>query len=428
MIKIKVQSRIPVFVSVLLFTIAVVVIGFIIKYVLFDYSLSYSTRNNAWELIFLLLFFVPIFFNSSTSKDEYVSDLLISNNTLEIIYKVKNKVVEKERIALDNIKGFKISAVLNNMQSGRTKVLNAQITTKIRLNNDEVIMFDNTGDTKLIGCPYQYILDILKVSSKIPNFSLKLTGNSEFDLAYVNYFKLFGKKLPFIHCIKYQLKAIPKPIRITLCISLILFLFGLSMLGYMFLPAMPLTKEEKQYYQLYNEAIELKKSKNYVSAIQKLNAAQNIIETSSDSYLQKAYCYEYLKQYDSCLAEAKEGLKYVDKKPIYYKAKNYKFSDNDKFLLNSVLGDCGLRSNNYNESLQAFSYVINNSQYMYTDAYFKRGKAYYYLGQYNLALADFIKHKSIIEECLKNSCSVYKAKNLNNINKWINASTTNINK
>ena len=90
MIKIKVQSRIPVFVSVLLFTIAVVVIGFIIKYVLFDYSLSYSTRNNAWELIFLLLFFVPIFFNSSTSKDEYVSDLLISNNTLEIIYKVKN--------------------------------------------------------------------------------------------------------------------------------------------------------------------------------------------------------------------------------------------------------------------------------------------------------------------------------------------------
>ncbi len=427
MTKIKVQSRIPAPVFILLGIIFIVIIGFIIKYVLFDYSLSYSARNNSYELIFLLLFFLPILFKSSASKHEYVSELLISNNTLEIIYKVKNKVSRKEEIALDNIKGFKIFAVLNNIQSGRTKVLNAQITTKIRLTNDKVIMFDNTNDTKLIGCPYQYILDILKVSSQIPNFSLKLTGNSEFDLANVNYFKLFGKKLPFIHCIKYQLKATPKSIRITLCISLILFLSYLCFLVYIYLP-MPLTKEEKQYYQLYNEAMELKKSKNYVSAIQKLNAAQSIIRTSSDSYLQKAYCYEYLKQYNFCMEESKEGLKYADKPTIYYKAKNYKFKANNKIALHTVLGDCGLKSKNYIDSIEAFSYVINNGNYTYTDAFFKRGRAYYYTGQYQLALSDFTKHKDIIENCLQNNYKFYNKQDLKKIDRWINVTKSNLDK
>ena len=172
--------------------------------------------------------------------------------------------------------------------------------------------------------------------------------------------------------------------------------------------------------------MDLKRNKNYSLAIQKLNEAQSIINTSSDSYLQKAYCYKYLKQYNSCIAEAKEGLKYADKKSIYYKAKNFKFSGDDKIALNTVLGDCGLKSKNYNDSIYSFTYVINNVKYIYTDAYFKRGRAYYYLGQYNLSLSDFIMHKSIIEQCLQSDCSRYKSENLNNINKWIAASQRNM--
>lgn len=424
MARIKVQSQISTPVFILYCIISIVIIGIVVKFIFFDSTLSYHTKSNGYELIFLLLFFVPLLFRS-TGKQEYVSELVITNNELDIIYKRKNTLVNTKRIPIDSIESFNVSVDLNNVRYSRTTILSTRIITEIQLKNKDTITFDNTYETKFFGCPYQYILDIIKASALLPNFSLNLTGNSEFDKENIQYFRRFGKTFPFMLAAKYRFKLMPKSAKTVVVFFAIIYLFIFCMFLYINVPS-PLSKQEKQYFKIYSAAMDLKRNKNYSLAIQKLNEAQSIINTSSDSYLQKAYCYKYLKQYNSCIAEAKEGLKYADKKSIYYKAKNFKFSGDDKIALNTVLGDCGLKSKNYNDSIYAFTYVINNVKYIYTDAYFKRGRAYYYLGQYNLALSDFIMHKSIIEQCLQSDCSRYKAKNLNNINKWIAASQRNM--
>lgn len=421
--KIKVQSRISPFIFILGFIVILAIVIFVAKFIIFDHTLSYRTKSNGWELIFTLIFFVPFLFGSLTNNQEYTSHILMSDDSLYLVYKIKNKITKTKIIALNEIEKFEIEADLNTVYYSRSSYLKAKITTKISLLNNEIITFkNNENEIEFFRCPYQYVLDILKVSSKLPNFSLKLSGNQEFAKENINYFRRFGKKLPFCLAFKYQLKLMPKIAKITLFIGSIIMITSIGMLIYINAPALPLSKAEKQYYKIYEEALKDYKNKNYTDAIQKYEEAQRIINTSSDSYLQKAYCYKKLNKCTFAIKEAQEGLKYSNKKPIYYKAKNYKFISNDTISLYSVIGECSLKIKDYQKAIQAYTYLANNVKYKYTDLYFKRGRAYYNLRQFDLAKNDFIKHKEIIMNCMQNEyCSRYKEKHLKNIELWINA-------
>lgn len=421
--KIKVQSRISPFAFVLGFIIILAIVIFVAKFIIFDHTLSYRTKSNGWELIFTLIFFVPFLFSSLTNNQEYTSHILMSDDSLYLVYKIKNKITKTKIIALNEIEKFEIEADLNTVYYSRSSYLKAKITTKISLLNNEIITFkNNENEIEFFRCPYQYVLDILKVSSKLPNFSLKLSGNQEFAKENINYFRRFGKKLPFCLAFKYQLKLMPKIAKITLFIGSIIMITSIGMLIYINAPALPLSKAEKQYYKIYEEALKDYKNKNYTDAIQKYEEAQRIINTSSDSYLQKAYCYKKLNKCTYSIKEAKEGLKYTDKQPIYYKANNLKFQRNDKIALYDLIGECSLEIKNYKDAVEAYTYIIKNSKYRFTDAYFNRGQAYYYLRQFNLAKSDFLKHKEIIKGCIEEEyCSRYEAKHLKNINLWLDA-------
>lgn len=421
--KIKVQSRISPFIFILGFIIILAIVIFVAKFIIFDNSLSYRTKSNGWELIFALIFFVPFLFGSLTNNQEYTSHILMSDDSLYLIYKIKNKITKTKIIALNEIEKFEIEADLNTVYYSRSSYLKAKITTKISLLNNEIITFkNNENEIEFFRCPYQYVLDILKVSSKLPNFSLKLSGNQEFAKENINYFRRFGKKLPFWFAIKYQFNSLPKSSKIIFFICTLFLIIPICMILYLNAPSLPLTKAEKEYYQIYINALEDYKNKDYTKAIQKYDAAQRIINTSSDSYLQKAYCYKKINKCTYSIKEAKEGLKYTNKQPIYYKANNYKFQRNDKIALYDLIGECSLKIKNYKEAIEAYTYIIDNSKYRYTDAYFNRGQAYYYLRQFNLAKSDFLKHKEIIMNCMQNEyCSRYKEKHLKNIELWINA-------
>lgn len=421
--KIKVQSRISPFIFILGFIVILAIVIFVAKFIIFDNSLSYRTKSNGWELIFALIFFVPFLFGSLTNNQEYTSHILISDDSLYLVYKIKNKITKTKIIALNEIEKFEIEADLNTVYYSRSSYLKAKITTKISLLNNEIITFkNNENEIEFFRCPYQYVLDILNISSMLPNFSLQLKGNDRLAIENINYYKRFGKKLPFWFAIKYQFNSLPKSSKIIFFICTLFLIIPICMILYLNAPSLPLTKAEKEYYQIYINALEDYKNKDYTKAIQKYDAAQRIINTSSDSYLQKAYCYKKINKCTYSIKEAKEGLKYTNKQPIYYKANNYKFQRNDKIALYDLIGECSLKIKNYKEAIEAYTYIIDNSKYRYTDAYFNRGQAYYYLRQFNLAKSDFLKHKEIIKGCIEEEyCSRYEAKHLKNINLWLDA-------
>ena len=102
--KIKVQSRISPFAFVLGFIIILAIVIFVAKFIIFDHTLSYRTKSNGWELIFTLIFFVPFLFSSLTNNQEYTSHILMSDDSLYLVYKIKNKITKTKIIALNDRK------------------------------------------------------------------------------------------------------------------------------------------------------------------------------------------------------------------------------------------------------------------------------------------------------------------------------------
>ena len=78
-----------------------------------------------------------------------------------------------------------------------------------------------------------------------------------------------------------------------------------------------------------------------------------------------------------------------------------------------------------------YDYVITHIKYKYTNAYFQRGYAKYYLSDFNSALQDFYKHKEIILQYIqdqeeetpefRHTNPTYDKNDLINIEKWISA-------
>lgn len=425
--KIKVESKISLFVLIPILIAISIALIFLYKLTFLDSTTaSYRTKSNYWEIVGAFVIFIPLLFNSAASKIEYVSDILLFQDYLELIYKVRNKITKKEKIFFSDISSFEVKAKLDNETIGRSTYVKSDIETIIKLRNREDIYFSTIGSNSLTSfCSYKYVLDILKAAQMIPNFSLKLRGNCEYAIENINYFKRFGKKLPFWVGFKYQLKKMPKASKIILGISFAAFLVPIFMLIYINLPSPKLSDLEQKYMEKYNHGTYLmSKTDNYKDAILKFDEAQEIINTSPDSHYNKAHCYEKLNQCDDAIKEAQEGLKYANNKPIHYKYNNYRFIKNNyDIYLNSVIGRCSFKNKNYEMAIKAYTDIINSkNNYKYTDAYFKRGMSYYYLGDFDLAKADLTKHKEIIYECKKNEyCDIYNNLHLQNVNLWLKA-------
>ena len=203
-------------------------------------------------------------------------------------------------------------------------------------------------------------------------------------------------------------------------------------MGYLSMPAGKLTKEEQEYMKHYNQAYELRTKKNqYQEAINELNKAEDYFSNTAETYLDKAYCYNKLKEYDKAITVAKEGLKYIDSKSIYRKYHNFKFVGKKDIELYSLLGRLYKKTKNYEEMKLCYDYVITHIKYKYTNAYFQRGYAQYYLSDFNSALQDFYKHKEIILQYIQDQAEetpefrhtnpTYDKNDLINIEKWITA-------
>mgnify|MGYP002707108296 FL=1 len=171
------------------------------------------------------------------------------------------------------------------------------------------------------------------------------------------------------------------------------------------------------------------KERNYTKALIELEKAEKFSSTTPETYLEKAYNYKKLKQYNEGKIAAKEGLKYLNSKSIYNKYHNFRAFGKKDVALYTVLGELCEETKDYKGMKDSYDYVIKHTHYKYTDAYFNRGRAEYYLLEFDLAYEDMLKHKEIIQNYLTDQQETkYKAlypfydnNKLENVELWLKA-------
>ena len=205
-----------------------------------------------------------------------------------------------------------------------------------------------------------------------------------------------------------------------------IFILAVGFVFYMQIPAHT-NDVEKEYASYVETGYGYFQNGYYYDALKEYDKALNINSEDHVLYYYRALAYEYSKQYDKAIVEANKGIEYINSKSTFNDARNVKLVKNDIGIY-TTLTDCYMETKRYDEALNAINYVIDHVKYKYTDAYFKRGMCKFYLGDKAGALADFFKHREIINMYLEDQAnSKYKAayptytnKNLENINLWIN--------
>lgn len=216
--------------------------------------------------------------------------------------------------------------------------------------------------------------------------------------------------------------------KIFVGIILLFSVIGIGFLTYIQKPSPKLDTQTAEYVKILDDGIKSFQNNNCTDALLKYKKAETLISNDSELYLNEAYCYKEQKDYNKALdaINKAEDLYNNKVKSTYAKAKNYRFFDN-KSAIYQEKGRINYQLNNYSDAVYDFTQEINSTTYKYTKAYLWRGCAKFYNNDKNGALADFIKHKEIINMYLKDQAtSEYKAKypeytvnDLTEIEQWI---------
>lgn len=420
-IKIKVQNQVSPVILILVFGIILAILAGLI-YVMLHSSSSRSGRGIG-ELIALLVIFIPLLIQNASNKEEYVSDLILSNKDLTLIYKQKRKVIGKEVIPLKDIKSFRAVLNANISEAGtRTKIIFADTHVTIKTVNG-VISFEENSNAKFAFCSYAFMLNLMKIAYYIPHFTYEVKGNAESVKEDIQYFAIHGRKMPFMQRFKSDWKKMKSGGKFATCIVIFFVFLSLCGLGYLVYSEIPpiLNENEKQFMFYFNNGYNARQNEDYNTALDMFNKAGEYYDKDPELFYSKAYCYEKLGYYDLAITTAKEGLNYINSKSIYKKAHKYHFNLHFDLYLYSVIGDSNYKSGNYTDAKEAYSYIIANGRNAWH--YFQRGKCEYYLGEYNEAISDFLSFKAEIEETMNKGYHWYDEEDLQKVQKWIDKTT-----
>lgn len=405
-------------------------VGGIIYFLLFsNANISSKAQGDLYQIVGILVFIViPVVCISIFDDEKYVSEILIYDESIVLVYKIKGKEVERKEISKNNIKNFKITTSANIVRLRKGSYTEVRNTINIKT-KDEEIVFSATAENLLFGCPYQLILDLIKYSNNIPNFNYKTRGTDIYAKKDIEYYCQHGKRIPFIEQFKFSFNQTPEIGKMLTCILLAIVVVYFGFMAYFLMPVGKLSDTETKYISHYKNALSLTRENNYTKALYELSEAEKYCPNDPEIYLEKAYNYKKLKQYDKGILAIKEGLKYVNSKSISDKYYKIRFPNKKDIAMYTVLGEMYEKTKDYKNMKDSYDYVVSHVKYTYTDAYFKRGIAEYYLSEFNLALEDFLKHKEIIQKYIKDQeetkykayYPTYDSRDLDNIELWIQA-------
>lgn len=189
-----------------------------------------------------------------------------------------------------------------------------------------------------------------------------------------------------------------------------------------------LTNEEAQYMSHFNAGYACFQKRNLKCALEEYQMAEALFDTDEELYVRKAWVYERMNEYEKAIESMNQALKCDNKASIYKKANGFRFISND-ISIYTTLGDSYYALKKYKEAKEAYNYVVEHVTYQYSDIYFKRGLAEYYLGEKENALQDFYKHREVIDTYLYDQSNseypakypTYNQRNIDNVNGWIRA-------
>ena len=421
--RIRIKSKIALWQFILLCILCLLILGFV-GYVLFvSDNLTYRTRSDCWEVVGLIIFLIPLFFTQITSNQEYLSDIYITDDEIKLIYKIKNQISRSKIVKKNNIKKFELNANINVVGTGKQSRTEVSYRFLIDLIEGQDLYIHDDSDITLFEGNYKFLYRILDAAPYIPNFKLNLNSNNEIIKAEIDYYKRFGKPIPFAIKFKMEMKKLPLISKIFLLFAILFLSFSLIFMFYTFIPAdFGLNATEKQYINLIDKSQNC--NNDYDCAIRELDKAKQIVSTDPWLYYEYARIYKKKKDYNRAIHYAQTGISYLGNEEVYYKKYKYAKPHSDLYLY-QILAHCYHAIEDWEKAIEGYSYVINkNDKHM--SSYFGRGKMYFYLKRYDEAKQDFIKYRELMIDDMNywqehNLSSEYTNKDLTNINEWIKA-------
>lgn len=377
------------------------------------------------KIAILYLIFAPILWFGIMANSIYTrfTDTLLANldpKTIKdfvfckegVSIRYKKAGIPQKNIMYQNIKQMRFT--LSTFDNSRGEYISSE----------RISLIDIEDNVYIINCFPVSIHKLYKLACYakfMQGFEYNINGSS----------KSLRKRLEknFKKIIENDYKLPPSLLIPELFLYLLYGIFALSV-GFVFYMQIPAHTNDidKEYTSYVETGYSYFQNGRYYDALKEYDKALNINSEDHVLYYYRALAYEYSKQYDKAIVEANKGIEYINSKSTFNDARNVKLVKNDIGLY-TTLTDCYMETKRYDEALNAINYVIDHVKYKYTDAYFKRGMCKFYLGDKAGALADFFKHREIINMYLEDQAnSEYKAayptytnENLENINLWINA-------
>jgi hypothetical protein len=193
-VKIKVQRKIS-----FAFAIAAIAILLLLTFcgIYFIYSskisTSHRTNDEAYAAVLLVFALIPLLFKEGAGRQKYVSDIIVTNYSLQIIYRIKSKIVELKEFAVGEIKS--IETVLNIKLHKEKNNIQSESNTKttIMLKDGNSLFFD-AQPSIITGKHYAFLFSMIKNRAMLPNFSYRLNisdDNIDGENKAINY-KIFN--------------------------------------------------------------------------------------------------------------------------------------------------------------------------------------------------------------------------------------------
>ena len=106
--RIKIKSHIPFWLPICLIVILVIA--------LISFFITTRFHHNYSELFCILPMLILSAFAEVSNKEQYLSDIYITEEEIKLVYKRKNKITKTEVLKKDNIKTFKLDAYIYDVK------------------------------------------------------------------------------------------------------------------------------------------------------------------------------------------------------------------------------------------------------------------------------------------------------------------------
>ena len=428
MAKIKVQRKASLAVVLLAVVFMLAICGFAL-YMLYKYSNNVSERHYAELMAILgaLPLILGFMFREGFDKKEYVSDIVLTPQTIQLIYRVKGRKDRVHEIAIQDIKKVNITVEAKIEKVGATNYFDGYTETIIIPHNGEKIIF-RQRPSLFMPNGFTYLFKMMDYREMLPDFTYNVNGPAA-ERDYVDYYYQNGRR-----------PAMPGEADKWRIVGVMFFFFALIIGGIVWAtwPVMspfkrdyPIAyaedKIENDYINTLGNANRYLHEKDYSAASKQINKACKINPDDYWCHVGKVNVYLWTKDNAKAFEEAKKALQLIDEKKSEPETATDKYFGGRKFAKTIILEALGRSShylNKFRESVQYYTDLITINDDKYAKDYLWRGASYYRIGDKANALSDFLKHKDIINDYIADNPDPnhprYTSADLQDIEKRIN--------